>query len=187
MRLTKSSLLIFLLSLFVSFSVNAAGDGEATPGVAEDPKFQEVITKLNVLESSINAKRGEIKDLIKMKNSKKRIKNEEGEDITLNSLHTAYKELKTLEKDYEDLKKKAKYSFPAQGRLIERRYFPVGSKTLEELEVEFGLEGDLTRVKSKIVKKYKTFLPEEEIEKEAIKEKKNFVEKKEKSRLVLER
>lgn len=193
MKLKKSIFRIILLTTCLSFGVNvlaaAGGDSGGGTGAAGDEAYQKAISKLNQLQSSIETSKANLKSLIKAKNEwgKKSIAPGTTKADLVRQIKENHDELKKQQKEYAEKRNEVRFKFPAQGNVIERRYMPIGVQTLEDVEQEMGLDGELTNVKRKIIHKYQHFLKSEDVEKEVVRERKRVEQKNSKKRLRLER
>ena len=123
--------------------------GEKKPEGA-DREWAKRTSKLNVLEAKLKEIQKGMAENIKAKNSE----GERGGEESTKRIAEAQKELTKTYEEYLKAKNELKYRFPEEGALIERRYVPLREKSLEQVEKEMGLHGDLTRIKLAIEKKY---------------------------------
>lgn len=170
MRFTRSRLffLVFIGAL-ACFSLARAetgekeGAAESTPkvGGGADREWAKRSSKINVYETQIKEATRRLQDLIRAKNEKRHAVDEKGNPVDLLQEITAtHKELLAAVKNYNTEKAELHYRFPERGALIERRYVPFREQSVEQIEKEMGLDGELTKIKKKIDKKYSTFTEE---------------------------
>lgn len=95
-------------------------------------------------------------------------KNEEKEDAKLKPMLAAlkkeYEELEKYYKDLEEEKRHVRFEHPDQGVEIERKYRAYKIRSIEDMENEIGTEGRLSRLKSKVLRKYGTEPTPEKVE-----------------------
>ncbi|MGE3973670.1 MAG: hypothetical protein AB7F59_04000 [Bdellovibrionales bacterium] len=72
----------------------------------------------------------------------------------LEEITREHKELIALYKEFDDEKEHVRFNHPDQGQKIERKYSRFKVKTLDAFEGEGGIDGKLSRVKSKALKKF---------------------------------
>lgn len=141
------------------------GEEEAKPAASaegssnSDREWAKRQTKLNVLETKMKDLTKELEHLIHIKNTGGAAVDEKGKPIdVLETIAGSYKKLKQTVEEYNTEKSELKYRFPEEGARIERRYVPLRVQSLEQIEKNSGLDGELTRTKMKIDKKYATFV-----------------------------
>lgn len=72
----------------------------------------------------------------------------------LEELTKEHKELTGFYKDFQDEKQHVRFEHPEQGLNVERKYTRYKVKTLEDFENEVGIDGKLSRLKSKTMRKF---------------------------------
>jgi hypothetical protein len=86
------------------------------------------------------------------------LKNETKEDAKLKPLlaeiKKEYGDLEKFYKELEEEKRHVRFEHPDQGMDVERKYRAFKIRTIEDMENEIGTEGRLSRLKSKVLKKY---------------------------------
>lgn len=117
----------------------------------------------------IRAQEKVIYDLIEQKKSTK--DNDKISKI-LEELVKEHNKLSELYDEFEKEKYHIKYEHPEEGSTIERRYSPYKLKTLQEFESEGGIDGRLSQIKPRVLKKYGDPIPPETKEKSEKKEQK---------------
>jgi hypothetical protein len=131
-----------LLSLLLMFAI---------PSFAREWAAHEVSLRSQV--EKIREKERKITEMIHHKN-------EEKEDAKLKPLLAALqKEYEDLEKFYKELeeeKRHVRFEHPDQGVDVERKYRAYKIRSIEDMENEIGTEGRLSRLKSKVLRKYGT-------------------------------
>ncbi len=139
------------------------GEGAAKPaGNGADREWAKRTTKLNVYESKMKELNRKIMEMIEAKKGSHAALDEKGKPIDpLEIISTSFTELKTTVKSYNEEREQLKYKFPEEGVVIERRYVPQRVQTLEQMEKEIGLNGELSLTKRKVDKKYETFMGDE--------------------------
>lgn len=99
----------------------------------------------------IREKERKIGELIRAKNATK-------EDAKLLPLlaevKKEYAELEKFYKELEEEKRHVRFEHPDKGVEIDRKYRAFKIRTIEDMENEIGTDGRLSRLKSKIMKKY---------------------------------
>jgi hypothetical protein len=128
---------------------------ETSGGNRSDKQWATRTNKLDKLEQQIKDGEKKVKDLIAAKNGGHHAPAAgEAHGNVLDEIVTAHRDMKKAMEDYEVEKRELVYRFPEEGALINRRYLPMRPKTLDQLEKELGLDGELTRLKQNIDKKY---------------------------------
>ena len=168
LRLVKIFVFMFL---FISSSTalsqsddGSAGAGEAKKEVKAEKKIpdeKDWAKQVTVLNTKDGRVKGHKKDLLSLIGEKKSAKTEKQKKVIIDQLIKVYG---TYQKELtirNTLKKKLKYKFPNKGQVIERKYLPMRVQSLEAMEEEQGIDGQLTKVRKKINKKYAPFLPKE--------------------------
>ena len=139
------------------------------PGYAGEWKYhtefeKQEKTKMNSLETKISGfvvKKRTVKDPEKLK-------------IVLDQIRTGYGELKTHATDYNENLTHMRYRHPAKGDETNRKYSLYKMRTLQDMENAVGIDGQLDRVKRKMVKVYSPDLsPPKPMAAEAVAEKKD--------------
>lgn len=131
---------------------------------AEFVEYSKRLNKMTQLQTRVQESTAQLKELIEKKNQGvTEIKDDKN---NRKSILTAIVERhKELEKDYAAYNEELRaltYRFPSKGGEIKRKYVVLRPKSLEQVEKELGLDGDLTELKEKVDKKYKAFAPPEE-------------------------
>ena len=168
MRFIKCSLAVSIIlgCTFVRAEEHEEG-GEEKAGVevkGADREWAQRKTKLNIYEAKIKDYTKEIQRFIYFKNTNTAAIDEKGKPINvLQAIAETHRKLKEATEGYNKEKEELKYRFPEEGMVIERRYVPMRFQSVEQIEKEMGLDGELTRTKKKIDKKYLTFMGDEDI------------------------
>ena len=119
--------------------------------VARSDDWSKHEANLNNYAGRINSMQEEIHDLIVKKNQNK---DPAKRDEILSDIKKKNETLKMLYQSYRDEKDRILYEHPEQGDNSERKYKHVKMKTLEEMEAEPGVDGQLTRLKAKVEETY---------------------------------
>lgn len=77
---------------------------------------------------------------------------------------------------YNKLVKELKYRFPEKGDHSERKYLPMRSRSLEQIEREMGLDAVLSEAKDRVDRKYAPIVEESKRKERERKKAKNFPE-----------
>ncbi len=129
------------------------GHGPAAP-VAAPPPWLEVETRISNLDTQMKMKQANIKKLFDDKNhlpnGSPQLKQ------TISELVAEHKELKRISEELEKQKIILKYRFPERSLKVERTYKKQDLKSLEEMEKQLGIEGQLDRSVSVLRKHYAT-------------------------------
>jgi len=172
MQLTKANIILSAFCfLFASMTLptpalaeeaDASAEAATAEGPGADREWAKRTTKLNILQTKRGEFTKQIQNYIEIKKTKRIIKDEKGNSLdVLEQIAEAHRKLKEVVADYNKEKAELKYRFPEEGALIERRYMPLRVQTLEQIEREMGLTGELTKAMEKIAKKYATFMEDE--------------------------
>lgn len=138
------------------------GEETKSGGGGADREWAKRTSRLNVLETKVTDLEKLLKNLIEQKKHTRTYKDEKGNEIDiLQKIADEHKKMKGVVADYNKEKAELKYRYPEEGALIERRYMPLRERSLEQIEREIGLAGELTRTKAKIDKKYAPFTKDE--------------------------
>ena len=160
--------LILILTFFAHFSL-AQEEGEAAPAAAETQRpensdfaeYNKHINKMSQLRGKIEEGEKKIQQLILQKRMGQTVvKGEKGENQNVLDLivqeHKSY--LDNRDKFNHEYKQ-ITYRFPSRGQEIRRQYRPLRPKTIQEVEKEMGLDGQLSDLKNKVQEKYQQFNP----------------------------
>lgn len=141
---------------------------------------------LNNLERKISTTKDEIKGLLKAMHATDNV--DQQKELFEQSV-IKHKELQTAIVDYNKTRNELQYKFPKKNDMTNRRYLPFREQTLDEIENETGMDGILTRVKSKMDQKYKVFVLKNEKSEDVANPKEEAKAKKaqEKTKLKLEK
>jgi hypothetical protein len=169
MRFKRAEILV--LSLGLVSSVGTASRAEDKGEGGEEKKktqhpdaveWYKRTQKVAALESKIKDDTKNLEALIKAKNSGTRlVKGDKGETDILKQIVKTHAQLLETYKKFEDEKRDVRYRYPGEGDLVEREYMSSRPPTLEQVERQLGLGGELTRLSAQIEQKYKTFNPPE--------------------------
>jgi hypothetical protein len=140
-------------------AIKKGGEGTGNSGFVEYSKH---LNKMTQLQTKVKESTDKLKELIEQKNhgttSVKGGEKEPQENI-LTAIAKEHKELTKNTDAYNDEYREITYRFPSKGEEIKRKYIPLRPKSLDQVEREMGLEGDLTALKDKVDEKYKAFAP----------------------------
>lgn len=187
------NLVILILFLFVVLALNVANaeegaekapaSGEATaegaaegegsapasaPPSANNSDFAEYnkkINKMSQLSGKVEEGQKKIQQLIVQKRmGLRKIKGEKGdEQDVLELINSTHKEFLDNRDKYNSELRDVTYRFPSRGQEIQRKYRPYRPKTVEQIEKELGLDGQLSDLKNKVQEKYHVFNPKKEV------------------------
>jgi len=129
---------ILLLSLFVALTAGAR------EWDAHEVSLRSQIEKIREKEKKIT-------ELITQKNT---TKDDEKLKPILADLQKEYKALQKMYEEWETEKRHVRFEHPDQGVNIERKYRAYKIRSIEEMENEMGTDGRLTRLKTKVMRKY---------------------------------
>lgn len=145
------------LSLFIFFAVVCVQAQDGLEGGA-DREWAKRTSRINVLDTKMKDLKKKIIGYIAIKKSGAPALDEKGKPLDiLSAIVATQKELKETHATYAKEQNELRFRFPEKGELIQRKYIPLRPQTLEQIENEMGLDGELTRVKKKIDKKYSIF------------------------------
>lgn len=116
--------------------------------------------KLAALETRMKDETKSLQALISSKNGGVRMVKDEkgGQADILETIVKNHKNLIETYKKFEEEKIEVKYRYPGEGDLVERRYMSTRPPTLEQIEKEMGLEGELNSLSKRIETKYSKFV-----------------------------
>lgn len=143
---------------------SAENKGGAAAGPSAQQQYMELIAKLSAGKSKIIAKQDSIKKLIEEKENTK--SNSKASEI-VDNLVAEYKELTSLIKEYEENRNTLKFRFPEKGSNEIRKYERIESKSLEEIQNQFSLEGRVLKTLKKAKQQYQIKDDENKPNKEA--------------------
>ena len=157
MQFNKLSWFFLIAALFVSVVATAQVETGTHPDAKEWYKRTQ---KLKAIETRIKEQNKTLQGLIKNKNNgQKIVKQEKGEHLDiLEVIVTQHRELAKSHAEYDAERKEIKYRYPGGADLVERRYLPLRAPTIEQLEKEMGLDGELSLLRKKIDTKYASFV-----------------------------
>jgi hypothetical protein len=180
-KITKTIIAALILSNFVNAEEHSGGgeappshDGKSPgaqtkeagsgPNNTEFVEYSKRLNKMTQLQTKVNDETERLKDLIKQKNNgATEIKDDKNNrENILAVIVRQHKSLTTSAGLYNDELHAVTYRFPSKGEEIRRRYIPLRPKSIEQVEKELGLQGELTALKEKVDNKYKAFAPPEE-------------------------
>jgi hypothetical protein len=127
----------------------------STPKVFSDD-WQRHDSNLRSYVTRINADEDDLKELIIKKDHNNDPKTR---DVLLDAIKKKDAEIKDLFERFRAEKEHIIYEHPEQGDETERKYKHLKPKTMAEIENEAGIDGKLTRLKSKIEKTYPDAVP----------------------------
>lgn len=153
--------MLFLTKLFLLLSFSAfAADGYRTLFSKQTAGETELKKTKDLLVEAQNKKRAANNDKLKAEATREII-----------DLHA---EIERQQGEIDEIVREIKYRFPDKGKESDRRYLPLRKQSLESVDTEIGLDSELTRVKSKIDRKYASFFAADKAREEA--EKKHRLE-----------
>jgi hypothetical protein len=164
------AVLFSLLFVRLAQAVESEGAAEkpadksaASPAtIGPDREWAQRTSKLNVQEAKQKDLTKQLQKFIIMKNENRAPLDEKGKPIDLlASIAETHKKLKGVVEEYNADKNELRYRYPEQGTWIERKYLPMRDKSIDEIEHEMGLDGELTKTKRKIDQKYAPFVGDE--------------------------
>lgn len=166
----KLLILIFVVLLFDSKSI--AEDGVESSQVqievgisqsAEEASLPYVIKndELSVISNEIKTSKSNIRILIMKKRS---TKNKEKLHQIMENLVEAHNLLNERIIKYQKLKNEIKYRYPEKKITKKREYLSLRIQSLEEIEDEVGIDGQLSKLKKRVDKKYLPFLSKKDLE-----------------------
>lgn len=136
------------------------GGGEKK-GEGSDREWAKRMSKQAIIEAKIKELKKIIHECIEAKNSGHVLLDEKGAKVDLiPKIAEAHKELEKAAEEYETGRNDMEYHFPEKGALIERRYLPIHVQTVEQIEKELGINGELTLTKQALDKKYESLVGE---------------------------
>lgn len=134
-------------------AAEGGGHGPAVPA-APPVAWAEVETRISNLDTQMKMKQANMKKLFEEKNhlpsGSPQLKS------TITELVSDYKELKRISEELEKQKIILKYRFPERSLKVERTYKKQDLKSLEEMEKQLGIEGQLDRSITVLRKHYST-------------------------------
>lgn len=154
------------LAVALAFAEDAPKEGAEPnrPNNTEFVEYSKRLNKMTQLQTRIKDDTTRLQQLIKLKNSGvTEIKDDKNN--RQNILDVIVEQHKGLLKSYEQFNEELRsitYRYPSKGEEISRKYLPMRAKTLEQVEREMGLSGELDALKEKIDAKYQAFAPPEE-------------------------
>jgi hypothetical protein len=152
--------LCLVLTTSLAWAQESGGAGKTQhPDSAEWYKRTQ---RLTALESKIKEETKNLQSLIQKKNQGQRfIRDEKNNSIDLlEAIVVSHRGLQATHDAYEKERIEIKYRFPGEDGLVERRYMSLRPPSLEQVEKELGLDGQLNQLSQKIGKKYQVFMPE---------------------------
>lgn len=149
----------------------------AQSGMDPSKDYSKQMGRLNNLGEKITTLKSDIRLKVRQKKVAKSQNNKIELIYEIVQLHEEYKK-RVIE--YNELYQTIRYRFPGKDQISNQKYLPQRVDSLEKLEEDVGLDGQLTRIRKKVEQKYDPLLPKEEkVNREA---KKQSTEKKDKKR-----
>jgi hypothetical protein len=147
------------------------GETKESNGKSADREWAQRTSKLNILAAKMKELKFRIQEMIEKKNSGHAPRDEKGNEIdVLGEMTKVHKELVETLAEYTKESDELRFRYPEEGTVINRKYVPLHEQSLEQIEKEMGLDGDLTRTKAKIDKKYAPFRADEPPKKVVLKQ-----------------
>lgn len=117
--------------------------------MAED--YRSVFAKVQSKIAQIHSLEAQVNHLIEAKNHST---SSEQAKLYVDEMIRTYDQLKVVHEDYSKEMIRLKYQYPDQGETFQRRYPRLELRTLDEMEVKYGLNGELDRVLVKMRQVY---------------------------------
>ncbi len=133
---------IILVILVIGLVAVAAGRGESYSAVLQ--KYRTQRTRIANLEDKI-------KEALTQKS---RIKDAEQKELLLQQVRRDHQELKKIYQEYEELEREIRFRYPEKEDDDPRQYRLFRLRSLEQMEQELGLDGQLDSLRAKIRQKY---------------------------------
>lgn len=150
-----SALLVGIFS-FSAVANEGGGEGEKKEEAkAEEkkavPEWVELQSRLSVLKAKVAGKEKAVSDLLAAKNAEK----DPAKSVQIfNDLKREHSELGKAAEEYEQVRNVLRYRYPEKGMKEDRAYERVEVKSLEDLEKQAGLEGNLKRTIVQVRRQY---------------------------------
>lgn len=173
MRFLKVKVCALVLSaLFTASAAFAAGGGggESSAG-KESPveksdaeiaaaRYSKKLSEVGTLENRVREGRAAVQALIKTQRS---TAEREQQVQIVEQIKERHQQLKIDIEKYNTARAELIYNFPGKADATERKYMPLRTQSVQQMENEMGLDADLTRLKAEIDQKFKsTELKEQE-------------------------
>jgi uncharacterized phage infection (PIP) family protein YhgE len=141
----------------------AEGEAGTGPNNTEFVEYSKRLNKMTQYQTQVSEGTNQLKALIEKKNQGvTEIKDDKNNrENILHVIVSAHKKLETDYAAYNEELRAITYRFPSKGEEIRRKYIPLRPKSLDQVEKEMGLDGELTALKGKVEDKYKVFAPPE--------------------------
>lgn len=170
MRVLESFILCVALGAAIPALANeGGGEGGGEAAKSEKggmPEWAEIQNRLQTLRAKVTAKEKIVRELIRDKQNEKDAR--KSVEIVEN-LKREHREFEAAAEEYEQQRNLLKYRFPEKGLKEERRYRRVDVRSLDEMETQMSMEGQLKKSLGKVRQQYGT--PEEKAAAEKPKEK----------------
>lgn len=134
----------------VSFAKEEAPAASAEEGKGL-PEWVDLQQKLLVLKSKISASEKTVKDLIAAKSKEK---DPQKSRELVGSLQLEYQTLRNQIEEYEKVRGLLKYRFPEKGMKDSRKYERIETRSLEQMEIEVGLQGKIRSAVGRVRQQY---------------------------------
>ena len=174
MQFLKVSVVVLLIcSLLIAPQTFASGEGggesnEAKAGLAEKSdaeiaaaRYSKKLSEVGSLENRVREGRAAVQALIKSQRST--VEREQQVQI-VEQIKERHQQLKTDIEKYNAARADLIYNFPGKADATERKYMPLRTQSVQQMENEMGLDADLTRLKVELDQKYKSTEPKDQDE-----------------------
>ena len=132
------------------------------PGYSEDaeaannkagglPEWVQIQGRLATLRTRVEAKEKTVNELIEAKG---REKDPSRQRELVKSLTQEHKELQTTIVEYEEVRNLLRYRFPEKGMTEDRSYQRIESRSLEQMENQVGIDGQISKTMSRMRGQY---------------------------------
>ena len=132
-----------------------AKEGAKEGGKVEEkkatPEWVELQSRLSVLKAKVSGKEKEVSELLAAKQAEK----DPAKSVQIfNDLKRSHSEMTKAAEEYEQVRNVLRYRYPEKGMKDDRSYERVEVKSLEDLEKQAGLEGNLKRTIVQVRRQY---------------------------------
>jgi DNA repair exonuclease SbcCD ATPase subunit len=124
---------------------------------AEAGPMAEHEAKLNGQKKQIEGLEGEIRELIQHKQHEHDAKQVQE---LIKEIANKHKELEKVSQEYEEVRLHVRFHHPDRNETVERKYLRYKFKSLKEMEDEFGIDGRLDRIKTRVSQTFPAPKPE---------------------------
>jgi hypothetical protein len=158
--LKAAYILAFFLAATPAYSQEKEASKQETKNTPQS-EYYDVQARLQVLKSKVKSRNENVRKLVQ---DKQAARTEKEALAIVKNLKVEYSELQRTIREYEEQRNLMNYRFPEKGRSEKPTYQRIESKSLDQMESEFSIEGKV----KKAVTRLRTVYPPPPVEKKQV-------------------